>query len=60
MRLKPILHRYIEIGDYGKDSFENFEFLANGMIRVKTLKDPGYVRKRIAFPSDRDRFQVPE
>ena len=60
LRLKPILHRYVEIGDYGKDSFENFEYLANEMIRVKTLKDPDYVRKRIAFPSDRDRFQVPE
>jgi hypothetical protein len=60
LKLKPVLYKYVEIGDWGKDSFENFEFLANEMIKMKTLRDPEYVRLRIAFPSDKDRLRIPK
>jgi hypothetical protein len=49
LKFKPVLYKYVEIGDWGKDSFENFEFLANEMIRMKAERDPIYARKRASL-----------
>ena len=42
LKFKPIYYKYVEIGGYGKDIFENFGYIAKEMIRMKAVRDPNY------------------
>jgi hypothetical protein len=42
LKLKPVHYRFVETGDYGKDSFVYFEYLAREMIKMKAVRDPSY------------------
>jgi hypothetical protein len=42
LKFRPIFLKYVELGGYGKDIFENFEYLAKVMIKMKAARDPNY------------------
>ncbi len=42
LKLKPINDKYAEIGDAGKDSMDNVEYLVREMMKIKALRDPTY------------------
>ncbi len=42
LKFKPIYYGYVEIGGYGKDIFENFEYIAKEIMRMKAVRDPNY------------------
>ena len=42
LKLKPVHYRFVETGNYGKDSFVYFEYLAREMIKMKAVRDPSY------------------
>lgn len=41
-KFKPVYYKYVEVGGYGKDIFENFEYIAEEMMRMKAARDPKY------------------
>jgi hypothetical protein len=44
---KPIIEEYKRLGEYGKDSFVNFEYLAVELAKIKRSRDPEYRRDKI-------------
>jgi len=42
LKYKPIFDEYKRIGEYGKDVFTNFEYLAYKMAEMKSKRDPSY------------------
>jgi hypothetical protein len=50
LKFKPIYYKYVEVGGYGRDIFENFEYLAEVMIRMKAARDPSYKGSALTTP----------
>jgi hypothetical protein len=42
LKFKTIYYKYVEVGGYGRDVFENFEYIAKEMIKMKATRDPSY------------------
>jgi hypothetical protein len=42
LKFKPIIEEYKRLGQYGKDTFHNFEYLAIQLAKIKQRKDPTY------------------
>ena len=47
LKYKPIIEEYQRLGQYGKDSFNNFGRLAVELARIKRERDPTYLRGEI-------------
>ena len=41
LRFKPIIEEYRKF-DYGKDFYQNWEYLANDLARIKAVRDPSW------------------
>jgi hypothetical protein len=45
IKFKPIIEEYRRKGEYGVDDYENYEYVANEILKMKEKKDPSYIKK---------------
>lgn len=53
VKFKPIIDEYKRLGQYGKDSFKNFEYLAYELAKIKQQRDPTYPIIQIFFQQNK-------
>ncbi|MCX6654435.1 MAG: hypothetical protein NTY03_04855 [Candidatus Bathyarchaeota archaeon] len=45
IKFKSIIEEYRKKGEYGVDDYENYEYVANEILKMKEKKDPSYIKK---------------